>query len=84
MSAIMKKLDLDFETKIAIDSLTELPKSALATALVFSIAESISASNPPSDEDELNLVLSEASMQAQQLAEGIDIIFNSTNEITRH
>tara|TARA_R110002049_G_scaffold271461_1_gene448678 strand:- start:210 stop:452 length:243 start_codon:yes stop_codon:yes gene_type:complete len=80
----MKKLDLDFETKIAIDSLTELPKSALATALVFSIAESISASNPPSDEDELNLVLSEASMQAQQLAEGIDIIFNSTNEITRH
>ena len=50
MSAIMKKLDLDFETKIAIDSLTELPKSALATALVFSIAESISASNPPSDD----------------------------------
>jgi len=80
----MKKLTLDFETKIAIDCLTELPKSALATALVFAIAENLSADNPPSDEGEMNLVLSEASMQAVQLAEGIDIIFNSTKEITRH
>jgi len=78
------KLYLDYETKLAVDALTELPKSALATALVFAIAEGLTGSNPPSDEEGMNLVLSEASMQAMQLAEGIDIIFNSTKEITRH
>ncbi len=84
MSAIMKKLTLDFETKLAVDALTELPKSALATALVFAIAEGLSVDNPPFDEERMNLVLSEASLQAIQLAEGIDIIFNSTKDVTRH
>jgi|TARA_R100000781_G_C4077572_1_gene126622 hypothetical protein len=79
-----KKIILDIETRIAVDTLSELPTSALATALVFAIAENISALDPPSDDEQMNIILTEASMQAVQLAEGIDILFNSTKEITRH
>jgi|TARA_Y100000361_G_scaffold20788_1_gene16185 hypothetical protein len=80
----MKKFTLDINTQFAVDALTELPKSALATALVFAIAENLSTDNPPSDEEEMNFVLSQASLQAVQLAEGIDIIFNSEKNITVH
>lgn len=79
-----KRIDLNLETKLAVEALSELPTSALATALIFSIAENLSIDNPPSDEGEMNTVLSNASLQAMQLAEGIDVIFNTEHEITRH
>jgi|TARA_R110001583_G_scaffold940_4_gene8194 hypothetical protein len=79
-----KRIDLNLETKLAVEALSELPTSALATALIFSIAENLSIDNPPSDEEAMNLVLSNASLQAMQLAEGIDVIFNTEHEITRH
>lgn len=79
-----KRIDLNLETKLAVEALSELPTSALATALIFSIAENLSIDNPPSDEGEMNIVLSNASLQAMQLAEGIDVIFNTEHEITRH
>ena len=81
---MIKKIDINLETKLAVAALSELPTSALATALIFSIAENLSIDNPPSDEEAMNLVLSDASLQAMQLAEGIDVIFNTEKEITRH
>ena len=78
-----KKMELSKETKEAIDSMADLPTSALATALIFAMAETISYDNPPSDEEGMDSLLEEASIQATQLAESIHIIFEN-KEITRH
>ena len=80
---VMKDLlDLNPDAAIAVEALSQLPKATLATALVFAIAESITLKQP-NDEKETALVLGVASMEAMQLAEGIDVIFNNEN-VTRH
>ena len=75
-------LEMSPDSAIAVEALSQLPKATLATALVFAIAESITLQKP-NDEKETALVLGAASMEAMQLAEGIDVIFNNTN-VTRH
>jgi len=80
---VMKDLlEMSPDAAIAVEALSQLPKATLATALVFAIAESITLQKP-NDEKETALVLGAASMEAMQLAEGIDVIFNNTN-VTRH
>lgn len=75
-------LEMSPDAAIAVEALSQLPKATLATALVFAIAESITLQKP-NDEKETALVLGAASMEAMELAEGIDVIFNNTN-VTRH
>ena len=80
---VMKDLlEMSLDAAIAVEALSQLPKATLATALVFAIAESITLQKP-NDEKETALVLGAASMEAMELAEGIDVIFNNTN-VTRH
>ena len=80
---VMKDLlEMSPDAAIAVEALSQLPKATLATALVFAIAESITLQKP-NDEKETALVLGAASMEAMELAEGIDVIFNNTN-VTRH
>jgi hypothetical protein len=76
-------LELNPEAALAVEALAHLPTSTLATALVFAIAEAMTL-RQPNDEKEMNLVLGAASMEAMELAEGIDMIFNKDPNITRH
>lgn len=76
-------LEINPSAALADEALAELPKSTLATALVFAIAQSITL-NDPNDDENMNLVLEVASSEAVNLAEGIDVIFNSNPNITRH